>query len=159
MVRDFLFVLSALVFVFSAVSAAEPPVQPDARARAALALAKTKQSPPPAAAPAPRPVVKVYPDYAAVKAASVAQNVPAVIYVGYDARHPPVPVPGAVVACTPGIMGYDDGTVLVCFPQGGHLYVSETLKCPAADADVRKAVRAAEAKKSGKTVKTAIDWS
>jgi hypothetical protein len=130
---------------------------PNARARAALALSKARTAA--VAAPMPREVSPPIP-YAAAKARSVATGTPAVVYVGCEKRHDRVP--GSVTTCVPEMEGYESLTVLVCYPQGGILYVSETLRCPVSPERLREAVEKARLKVAPKTNQASgpkLDWS
>lgn len=129
--------------------ASDPP--PDAKARAALALAKSKAGPGLVAqAPAPRPAVL---DYAEAKRHAIERNAPVVVFVGCD----PVKVPDTLVAVVPEMDGYVAGTVLICYPSGGHLWADAKLPCPAPPEDIAKAVKVAGKKVDVKPRR--LDWS
>lgn len=155
------------LLILAAAADAQTAADATAKARAALAVSKVRPAaaPVPALAPPPRPL-DVFDTYQPAKAEAVTKNRPAVIYVGCDAGQECVRVPGAVTARVDAIAGYPRGTVLVCFPRGGHLWVHRTLACQASPADVIRATREADATKdrvpaSAPAPKSGVvlDWS
>lgn len=111
----------------------------DRKARAVLALSAPRGGP--ATAPAPRPAPK---DYATGHKESSLDGKPLVVFVGCQARQ----VPGAVVS---RVMADTFGdtrapAVVVGYPRGDRLYIESTLRGPATDAEINKAVESAAKK-------------
>lgn len=144
MVRYLLVV--ALIAWSGLLYAAEPP--PEARARAALSLAGAKV--PAATAPAPRPAAVL--SYEQARRESLERKLPVVVYVGCPVVER---VPGAITAAEASLEGFAAGTILVCYPRDGSVWVDSKLKCPAPAAEVKAKAASAREKVS---VKKTLDW-